>query len=121
MQISKMVFVCFLSIVLCTVGWTQAQPTQGALGKQAHGIAGYLDPQTGTFTTRAQTAAVPNVATTNTIFRLIFNFHFEYNDQPASSPIGCEVSISPVGDSSGLFINEDAASISPDGGQNCQV
>lgn len=115
-----MIFVCFLCVVVCTVGWSQGQSPQIALGKQARGIPGYLDPQTGTFTTRPQTVT-PNVATTNTIFRLIFNFHFQYNDQPSSNVTACEVSISPVGDAASVFINEDAVAISADGGQSCQV
>jgi hypothetical protein len=120
MKISKIIFACFMSVIVCTLGWSQGQPSQVAFGKQARGILGYLDPQTGAFTARAQTA-VANVATTPVIFRLIFNFNIEYNDQSSTNAIACEVDISPVGDSAELLLSEHAVSLSPDGGHSCQV
>src|SRR5579864_4311885 len=123
MRISKAIFACLLSLVVSTstFGWNQNQPTAVRFGSQTRGIPGYLNPQTGVFTTRPQTSAVAAVTTTSVIFRLIFNFNIEFNDQPSTSTFSCEVFVSPSGDTSPLFHDEDAVALSTDGGKTCQV
>jgi hypothetical protein len=123
MRIPKAVFVCLLSLVVSTstFGWNQNQSAAVRPGSQTQGIPGYLNPQTGVFTTRPQTstsAATP--PTTSIIFRLIFNFKLEFNDQPSTNTTACDVTISPIGDPAG-FYTEDAIGVSTDGGQTCQV
>jgi hypothetical protein len=125
MRISKIVLVCLMSLVVSTstFGWNRNQPTQVRFGSQTQGIPGYLNPQTGVFTTRPANAspAITPPPTTPIVFRLIFNFNIEFNDQPSTNTFACDVSISPVGDTSGLFHSEDAVSTSTDGGKTCQV
>jgi hypothetical protein len=124
MRIPKAIFVCLLSLVVSTstFGWSQNQPAAVRLGSQTQGIPGYLNPQTGIFTTRPQTSApATTIPTTSVIFRLIFNFNIEINDQPSTNTFTCSVAISPVGDTSGLFHNEEATTLSTDGGKTCQV
>jgi hypothetical protein len=124
MRIPKAIFVCLLSLVVSTstFGWNQNQSPAVRLGSQTQGIPGYLNPQTGIFTTRPQPSTQATTPpTTSVIFRLIFNFNIEFNDQPSTNTFTCEVSISPTGDTSGLSHSEEAVSISPDGGKTCQV
>jgi hypothetical protein len=124
MRIPKAIFACLLSLVASTstFGWNQNQSTPVRLGSQTQGIPGYLNPQTGVFTTRPQNSSPTTLpATTPITFRLIFNFNIEFNDQPSTNTFSCDVTISPFGDTSGLFHNEDAVSLSPDGGKTCQV
>lgn len=63
MKISKIIFA-----VVCIVGLTQLVWSQDeAMGARERGIPGYLNPKTGTFSTRAQSEsseALPNVAAT---------------------------------------------------------
>jgi len=54
MRTSKMMFVCVCVIALTQIGWGQQANKQGA----APGIPGYLDPTTGTFTTKVQPGEV---------------------------------------------------------------
>jgi len=123
MQISKIAritLVGFLSVALCAVGWSHAQQSsQATSAKEAHGIPGYLDPRTGMFRTRSQSPAQASVAVTSdpVIFRLVFNFNILYNDQTGT--VACHVSISPFGDTNGLFHSEDATALA--NGQTCQV
>jgi hypothetical protein len=125
MQISKskVIFACFVGVTLCTVGWSHAQQSpQVTSANEARGIPGYLDPHTGVF--KAQTTSPPKATVAATdppvIFRLIFNFQIQYNDQPSSNTTTCTVSIAPIGDTNGLFHTESATSVSPDG-HSCQV
>lgn len=122
-RISKVVFVCLLSLAVTTpaVAWRQNQPMGARTGVEGQGIPGYFNPRTGMFTARAQTPVANVTGTTPVIFRLVFNFNIEFNDQSGSSTIACSVSVSPSGDSSGLFPFESATSLSADGGKTCQV
>jgi len=126
MQTSKVIlvgFLGFLSIMLCAVVWSHAtQSPQATSTKEGLGIPGYLDPHTGVFRTHTQSPSKAAAATTDppVIFRLIFNFQIQYNDQPSSNTTTCTVSIAPIGDTNGLFHDESATSVSPDG-HSCQV
>jgi hypothetical protein len=122
MRISKLIFVCVCLIGLTQIGWSQNQH----LSKQSRGIPGYLDPRSGTFTTRAQSSgtnsegAELNPALTTILARLIFNFTI-LNDQPANAVTSCTVALSTLDDSSGLFYDESATSIATKSGTACTV
>jgi hypothetical protein len=124
MRISKVIFACLVCIVVATLGWSQspsAQPEQGKLAhgvQPGHGVPGYLNPQTGTFTTQAQSPTAA-VATTTVIFRLTYNFKFLYNDNPVGNTTTCSIYIS-TSDAAGSHYEGNTV-ISPDGGQSCQV
>ena len=83
-------------------------------------IPGYLDPRTGTFTTKAKSSATGQAAvgTTTILARLIFNFTI-LNDQPGGNTTTCSVSITPT-DSAG-FYSEEASSTATGGGTACTV
>ena len=90
---------------------TEAAPTQPLE------IPGFLDPKTGKFTTQATAAAITaQVATTNTIARLIFTFQILTDNAGAQTQ--CSVGLN-VSDAAG-FYSESGSSRSPDG-QNCTV
>jgi len=123
MRISKLIFVCVCFVGLAQLGWSQELHV--ASSKQSHGIRGYLDPRTGTFTTKVQGATSdasedPTSLTTITA-RLIFNINLVFNDQPASATTACSVDISSLDDSSGLFYDESATSIATNNGTTCKV
>jgi hypothetical protein len=126
MRISKLIFVCVCLVGLTQLVWSQNQHLTGGLGRQAHGIPGYLDPRTGTFTTRAQSAGVPPdaseelVPTLTSIYaRYVFTFSFK-NDQPTSATTSCTVDIS-TSDSSGLFYDESASALAASNRTSCTV
>jgi hypothetical protein len=121
MRISKLIFVCMCLVGITQLVWSQNQHTDA--GRQAHGIPGYLDPRTGTFTTRAQPSesAEETPPTLTTILaRLIFNFTIVPNDQPTTATTSCTVSLSTT-DSSGLTYVESATGIATNGGTACKV
>ena len=121
MRISKLIFVCICLIGITQLVWSQNQHVGAA--KQSHGIPGYLDPQTGTFTTKAQpseTAEEPPTTFTTILARLIFNFTISPNDQPTTATTSCTVSLSTT-DSSGLVYEESATAIATDNGTACKV
>jgi hypothetical protein len=111
---SKVIFVSLFCLVgLTPLVWSQSQGqplANGAAVRQNHGIPGYLDPQTGTFTTRLQNAApevqLPN--TTRVLFRMIFPISININDQPAGSTTFCAVDISS-NDANGFFESASTA------------
>jgi hypothetical protein len=127
MRILKLMFVCMCLLGLNQLVWSQNQPTGSqtqnvGTSKQAHGIAGYLDPRTGTFTTKVQRSRVGNKTPglTEIVARLIFTFNIVYNDQPASATTACTVDLD-TSDSSGLFYSESSTAIVAKGGATCTV
>jgi hypothetical protein len=119
MMISKLMCVCVCLVGFTSPVWSQNQPSQVPATNPTPGVAGYLNPQTGTFTTRAK--VVPNAETTPTtsiLARLIFNFSI-LNDQ--TNPITCSVSIAPEGDTGGFFYSEYASFTAPGGSSTCSV
>jgi len=125
MRTSKLIFVCVCLVGLAQLGWSESQHLGAS--KQSHGIPGYLDPRTGTFTTKVQSSVVtsdeseePTTLTTITA-RLIFNINIVYNDQPSNAITACSVTINEFGDSSGLFYEEEATAIATSNGTACKV
>jgi hypothetical protein len=121
MRISKLIFVCMCLVGITQLVWSQNQHV-GA-GRQGHGIPGYLDPRTGTFTTRAQpseTGEETPPTFTTILARLVFNFTIAHNDQPTNATTSCTVSLSTA-DSSGLDYNESATAIATNNGTACTV
>lgn len=99
MRMSKVIFVTLFCLVgLTPLVWSQSQDqplANGAAVRQNHGIPGYLDPETGTFTTRMQSAgpAVQIPGTTRVIFRLVFPINININDQGSGNTVNCDVDI----------------------------
>jgi len=126
MRISKLIFVCVCLVGLTQLVWSQNERVVGGPAKHSHGIAGYLDPRTGTFTTKAQGAGAADASDelpptlTNILARFVFTFAIEYNDQPTSATTACTVDIS-TSDSSGLFYDESATALATNGGKACTV
>jgi hypothetical protein len=53
----KLMFVCACLVGLTQLGWSQNSNMRAMPGAHGHGIPGYLDPQTGTFTAKVQAEA----------------------------------------------------------------
>jgi hypothetical protein len=111
MRMSKAIFVC-----VCLVGLTQPLWSQNKIlgAPQEKGIPGYLDPRTGTFTTRIQHSGAsaevkPDVVSSTTVlFREQFNITITNDDQSSSAIASCGASIDTE-DSLGFY--EDDATI----------
>jgi hypothetical protein len=110
MRIPKPIFVCICLCALTLLVWSQNQHVFA--GQQAHGVPGYLDPQTGKFTTRAQSAN-PAVSETLTprVAELIFNFDIAHDDQPSGDTTFCSVDISDASTDEPLYYTELAQSV----------
>ena len=125
MRMSKLIFTTVCLVGLTQLVWSQSEHFS-APAKQSHGIAGFLDPRTGTFTTRAQGSSVMRDASeepptlTNILARYVFTFNIEYNDQPASATTACTVDIS-TSDESGLFYDESSTALATKSGTACTV
>jgi hypothetical protein len=121
MKVVKLIVVClFCLVAIAPPAWSQNQPIkQDQPSKQEQGVPGFLDPKTGTFTTKARSSASQAaVGTTTILARLIFNFTI-LNDQPGGNTTVCSVSISPT-DAAG-FYSEEASSTATGGGTACSV
>jgi hypothetical protein len=106
MRISKAVFVCVCLVGLTQLVWSQ---NKGIGAFQEKGIPGYLNPHTGTFTTRAQGSGVkPQDCTgtctgTGVFFREQFNITITNYDQPPSALVVCSANISSNDANEGFF------------------
>jgi hypothetical protein len=114
MKISKVLFLGFFCLVAITpIVWSrsQAQPIPAVTAGSAHGIPGYLDPKTGTFTSRAQIASpdVQAAGTTRILFRLIFPITIDINDQSSGNTTACSVDIS-TSDAAG-FVEDSGSTV----------
>ena len=90
MKTSKLIFVYSCLLGLTQLGWSQ---NDGA-GAYRHGIPGYLDPHSRTFTTKAESSR-PNqpLAGTAIVFRETFNFSISAQDVPSTDVIFCSAYI----------------------------
>lgn len=97
-----------LLLCVCLLGVTQLTWSQ----TKATAIPGYLNPSTGTFTTRVSSSATPQpdaeaaLAGTGIFFREQFNITITNYDQPTSDLVACEVSMSSTGDSNSSYFHE---------------
>jgi len=91
MKTSKLIFVCFCLVGLTQLVWSQ----NNSASAHRHGISGYLDPHSRTFTTKAENSR-PNqpLAGTAIVFRETFNFSISAQDIPSNAVIFCDASIS---------------------------
>jgi hypothetical protein len=101
MRMSKVIFVslfCLIGLTPLVWSQTQDQPLAGGVVRPNHGVPGYLDPQTGTFTARVPNAdpAVQLPGTTRVLFRLIFPINININDTSPANTIICGVDLSVI-------------------------
>jgi hypothetical protein len=128
-----LVAVCIYLLALAPAAWGQDAPSsantpssQTTVTKPNLGIAGYLDPRTGTFTARPTPAVAgqpgaPPAGTTTILARLIFVFSI-LNDAPSGATTSCSVSISPQStDFSEATYSEFGSATATSGGQSCTV
>ena len=106
MRISKVILVflfCLVATGLTSLAWGRGRAQLSAVSGN-RGIPGYLDPKTGTFTTRAQnpTPDVQPPNTTRILFRVIVPININLTDQPSSNIFECSVHIS-TSDPTGFF------------------
>jgi len=91
---------------LCLSGGTYSaclEPEQEFPRCPGKGIPGYLDPRTGTFTTRTQDSGVkpqatPELTGTSILFRVQFNITITNYDQPSGAQATCYAFIREEGD-----------------------
>ena len=111
MTLSKAIFVC-----ACVAGLTQFLWSQNSGFGISHekGIPGYLDAQSGKFSTQIQgsgghAAATPELTGTPVFFREQFNITISNFDQPSNALAVCYAEISTFDDANGAF--DDSASV----------
>jgi hypothetical protein len=115
----KLIFACVCLVALAQVAWSQ----DAGVGRRSHGIPGYLDPLTNTFTTRVQGPGTsigldPDVTVTNILARLVFKFTIS-TDQPATAVETCSVTAS-VFDAAGSY-EEHGTALATSAGKACTV
>jgi len=113
---------------ICFAGFAQlALGQMGSAGSaqmtHQHGVPGYLDPKTGTFTTRAHSSGVsadisPDIATTTILARLVFKFNIR-TDQTSPAVTFCTVDLDG-GDEAG-FYEEEGSAVATAAGTACTV
>jgi len=108
MRKSKLIFVCFCLVALTQLVWSQ----NNGMAAHRHGIPGYLDPQSKSFTTKAEHSRMGNqrdtpLAGTAILFRETFNFSISAQDIPAAAVIFCYADISTE-DTNGEFYDENS-------------
>jgi len=125
---SKFMVVCICLVAFTQLGWSQAGNASFVHGKQAHGIPGYLDPSTHTFTTKAESAAVQDpdaLPPTVTEFAGTWTFKITItisSAMPAGAQIFCSASIDEFDDPTNSY-SETAAvpAIVSKGSGTCSV
>jgi hypothetical protein len=122
MRMSKAIFVCVCLVGLTQLVWSQNKDI-GAF--QQKGIPGYLNPRTGTFTTRTQGSAVTpggdgQFPGTAIFFREQANITIQNFDQPTNALAVCHVDISSSTEF-GWFDSADVSATSTANGWTCNV
>jgi hypothetical protein len=105
MRTSRLIFVWVCLIAFTQLVWSQSQAADQ--GIQKRGIPGYFNPQTGTFTPKAEPSHVKNagdapVTGTPILFRETFVFTISASDVPAGAVIFCDAEIE-TNDTDGEF------------------
>jgi len=108
MRTSKLIFVCICLVGLSQLLWSQ----NNGMATHQHGIPGYLDPHSKTFTTKAENSRVGHqrdtpLAGTAIVFRETFNFSISAQDIPAAAVIFCYAEIS-TSDTNGDFYDSNS-------------
>jgi hypothetical protein len=99
MRASKVVFVCMCLLGMTQLVWNQDNGVDAGQGTRRQGIPRYIDPRTGTFTTKAQSSGersqlLAQPSGTPILFREAFIFSIAATDIPAGATISCNASIS---------------------------
>ena len=124
MRMSKAIFVCVCLVGLTQLVWSQNKDL-GAF--QEKGIPGYLNPRTGTFTTRTQRSAVtpgvtPDFSGTPIFFREQANITITNYDQPSNVLVVCHADIDSFSDAnSGWFDSADVVATASGNTYTCNV
>jgi len=121
MRMSKVVLVC-----ICLVGSTQLVRSQdkGIGAFQDKGIPGFLNPHTGTFTTRAPGSnggQISSLTGTPILFREQFNITITNYDQPSNSLVVCDAHISTSDANSGFYDSATVTATSSGNTWTCDV
>lgn len=107
MKTSRMLFVCFCLVGLTQLVWGQRENR----GEQAHGIPGYLDPETRTFTTKAQTAEATESAAVTENYG---TYNIDINASlitpvPSGAIVDCTAALTVIGDANGSYTESVSA------------
>ena len=99
MKLSKLILVCICFAGLTQLVWSQNSNLSAAPGGRAHGVPGYLDPRTGTFTTKvhAEAEASVNPDVTFSVRTGTWNFSLPVTLKTAAKSgdiLACEVDVS---------------------------
>jgi len=116
MKLPITIFVC-----VCLVGLTQLVWSQQLDRPNAHGVPGYLDPKTGTFTTKVQT---PEADKANPLSASFYFGTYKldiaatlYTPVPSGGIVTCSGTVDEYGDPSGAY-NEEASAIATGSGSS---
>ncbi len=127
MRMSKLILVCVCLVGLTQLVWSQNSNLSIAPGSRAHGVPGYLDPRTGTFTAKVhadpQASVSPDVTYTVQTGTWEFSLPVTLKTAAQSGDIlACEVDLSTY-DPLTLDYSERAATsvASPGASATCKV
>jgi len=103
-KMSKTICLCVCLVGLTQLGWSQVN------SRSDHGIPGYLDPKTGTFTTKVQTPEGDPVTPTYLYGEYVINLAATVNTHiPSGGVVSCNFTVSEFGDSNGSYTEYEAA------------
>jgi len=108
MKISKTIFVAVCLVVLSQLVWSQQAVRRDA----ARGIPGYLDPKTGTFTTKAQPQAEEANPSSSAYYYGTFKINLTATlttAVPSGGAVTCSSDVDEYGDPDGSYSEKAAA------------
>jgi len=119
MKMSKTMCVC-----VCLVGLTQLVWSQQLDRQNARGIPGYLDPKTGTFTTRVQTPEAEKAKPLSASWYWgTFNINIAATlttPVPSGAIVTCSATVDEIDDTNGSYY-EQASAVATAGGSKCDM
>jgi len=122
----KVIFCCVCLVGLTQLVWSQNSNLSTAPGSREHGIPGYLDPRTGTFTAKVPTRASVSPDTTVTYSVLTgtwdFTIPITLKTTPANGDIlACEIDLSVNDPVTYTYIETGIATQTASGASSCTV
>lgn len=126
MSILKRIFCCVCLIGLTQLIWSQNSNSSIAPGSRAHGVPGYLDPRTGTFTAKvhADASPVPDAVTYSVLTgSWVFTIPVTLNSKTQSGDLlACEIDLSVSDPVTNIYHEKSVSTVtSPGASPTCTV
>jgi hypothetical protein len=128
MRALRVMFVCMCLVGITQLVWNQDHGVDTGRGTRGQGIPGYLDPRTGTFTTKAQNSVASAKSDsgdppsgTPILFRETFNFSISALGFPQFAVIFCYASISTTDPDGSYYESSSAVATRSGNSASCSV